>query len=106
MLAGSTAKLVCFQQDGNQFGMLPSDLDGATPPAAGTPNFVVELDPDGTNNLSMFNFHVDFGTPANSTFTGPTLIAVRRFHAALRAAGNCVKQPTVGSDLLEASATA
>ena len=103
MLAGSTAKLVCFQQDGNQFGMLPSDLDGATPPPAGTPNFVVEIDPDGTNNLSMFNFHVDFGTPANSTFTGPTLIAVPAF-TPLCSGGNCVKQPTVGSDLLDSLA--
>ena len=60
MLAGAAATIQCFQQNSSQFGMLPSDLDGATPPAAGTPNFFMELDPDGSANLSMFAFHVDF----------------------------------------------
>ncbi len=100
MLAGTSAQLICFQQNGNQFGMLPSDLDGATPPATGTPNFVVELDPDGSANLSMFKFHVDFTTPKNSTFTGPTLIPVPAF-TPLCGGGDCVKQPTALSDSLE-----
>ena len=103
MLAGAAATIQCFQQSSNDFGMLPADLDGATPPAAGTPNFVMELDPDGSANLSMFKFHVDFTTPSNSTFTGPTLIPVAAFtplcHTQSR--GRCVPQPTSGSDLLE-----
>jgi len=100
MLAGTSAQLICFQQNSNQYGMLPSDLDGATPPAAGTPNFVVELDPDGSANLSMFKFHVDFTTPKNSTFTGPKLIAVPAF-TPLCGGGDCVAQPTPLSDSLE-----
>ncbi len=103
MLAGTAATLVCFQQDGNQFGELPSDLDGATPPAAGTPNFVVELDPSGSANLDMFKFHVDFTTPASSTFTGPTLIPVAAF-TPLCNGGNCVPQPGTGTDLLDSLA--
>ena len=103
MLAGSAASLVCFQQNGNQFGELPSDLDGATPPAAGTPNFVVELDPSGSAALDMFKFHVDFTTPTNSTFTGPTLIPVAAF-TPLCFGGNCVPQPGTGTDLLDSLA--
>jgi Protein of unknown function (DUF1573)/Abnormal spindle-like microcephaly-assoc'd, ASPM-SPD-2-Hydin len=103
MLTGAAATLQCFQQSVNDFGMLPSDLDGATPPAAGTPNFVMELDPSSNAKLDLFKFHVDFTTPANSTFTGPTLIPVAAFtplcNSQLR--GACVPQPTAGSDLLE-----
>ena len=81
MLAGTTATQVCFTPTG-QFGMLPSDLDGATPPAAGTPNFFLELQRGGGANLAMYNFHVDFAIPSNSTFTGPTLIPIAAYKAA------------------------
>jgi hypothetical protein len=103
MLAGSTATIQCFQQNSQQFGMLPSDLDGANPPVAGTPNFFMEKSPDGSANLSMFKFHVDFVTPKNSTFTGPTQIAVPSFTPLCSGTSRnaCVKQPTAGSDLLE-----
>jgi hypothetical protein len=103
MLAGATATIQCFQQNSQQFGMLPSDLDGPTPPAAGTPNFFMELDPSGSANLDMFAFHVDFTTPSNSTFTGPTKIPVAAFTPLCntQTRGRCVRQPTAGSDLLE-----
>ncbi len=106
MISGSTATIQCFQQNSSQFGMLTSDLDGATPPPTGTPNFVMELDPSGSANLDMFKFHVDFTTPANSTFTGPTLIPVGAFTplCPTQNRGRCVRQPTVGSDLLESLA--
>jgi Abnormal spindle-like microcephaly-assoc'd, ASPM-SPD-2-Hydin len=103
MLTGATATIQCFQQNNQQFGMLPSDLDGPNAPAAGTPNFVMELDPSGSANIDMFKFHVDFVTPTNSTFTGPTLIPVAAFTplCPTQQRGRCVKQPTSGSDLLE-----
>ena len=103
MLAGAAATMQCFQQSSSYFGMLPSDLDGATPPAAGTPNFVMVLDPSGSANLDLFKFHVDFTTPANSTFTGPTLIPVAAFTPLCNTQyrGACVPQPDSGSDSLE-----
>ena len=103
MLAGSAATIQCFQRGSTEFGMLPSDLDGATPPAAGTPNFVMELDPTGAANLYMYKFHVDFTTPANSTFGSLTKIPVAAFTPLCNTQfrSQCVKQPTFGSDLLE-----
>jgi hypothetical protein len=101
MLAGKTATMQCFQQNLNQYSLLPADLDGATPPAAGTPNFFMELDPLGGADLDMFKFHVDFTTPKNSTFTGPTEIPVPAFSPLCPATGYCVTQPTAGSDVLE-----
>ena len=103
MLAGQPATMVCFQGNSSQWSYLPSDLDGPTPPAAGTPAFVMELDPSGSANLDLFKFHVDFTTPSNSTFTGPTRIPVAAFTPLCNTEyrGRCVQQPTGGSDLLE-----
>ncbi|HEX9013396.1 MAG TPA: hypothetical protein VF813_07765, partial [Anaerolineaceae bacterium] len=46
--------------------LLPADLDGTTPPPAGAAEIFGEIDPGSTFNL--WNFHVDWGSPAKSTF--------------------------------------
>ena len=89
MLAGTTATQVCFQQGSSVGGLLPSDLDGNTAPPAGSPNYMVYF---GTNNLNLYKFHVDFATPSNSSFTGPTVIPVAAF-SQLCSGGTCVVQP-------------
>ena len=69
--------------------LLPGDVDGAAPPPAGAPAYFIRhhddelLDP-GSNDpnedfLEIWEFHVDFATPGNSTFTGPTSIPVAEF---------------------------
>src|SRR6267143_2967785 len=89
MLAGQAATQVCFQQGSSVGGLLPSDLDGNTPPPTGSPNYMLFY---GTNTLNLYKFHVDFATPANSTFTGPTVINVAAFNP-LCNGGTCVPQP-------------
>jgi len=89
MLAGQSATQICFQQGSSVGGLLPSDLDGTTAPPAGSPNYMVYF---GTNNLNLYKFHVDFATPSNSTFTGPTTISVAAF-TPLCNGGTCVVQP-------------
>src|SRR5437870_103891 len=76
MLIGHAATQVCFQQGNSIGGLLPSDLDGTTPPPAGSPNYMISF---GSNSLELFKFHVDFITPANSTFAGPLTISVAPF---------------------------
>ncbi len=88
MLNGQPATQVCFQQGSSVGGVLPSDLDGATLPPAGSPNYLLFF---GTNNLNLLKFHVDFTTPANSTVTGPTAIPVSAF-TPLCNGGTCVPQ--------------
>jgi len=88
MLNGAAATQICFQQGSSVGGLLPSDLDGTTAPPAGSPNFLMFF---GTNSLNLFKFHVDFATPANSTFTGPTAISVASF-SPLCGGGTCVPQ--------------
>jgi hypothetical protein len=89
MLNGTAATQVCFQQNSSVGGLLPADLDGTTVPPPGSPNYMLFY---GSNTLNLFKFHVDFSTPTNSTFTGPTVIPVAAF-SPLCGGGTCVPQP-------------
>ena len=86
MRNGAAATQVCFQLSTSFGGLLPSDLDGATAPPAGSPNFFLNF---GTNSLNLWKFHVDFTTPANSTFAGPTSIPVAAFNVPCSGGGAC-----------------
>ena len=90
MLAGNAATMICFQQSSNVASVLPSDTDGTIKPASGEPAFFMNF---GTNSLNLWKFHVDFTTPANSTFTGPTTLAVASFTPLCNGGSNCVVQP-------------
>ena len=80
MLAGAPATFISLGITGgpNEESFLPANLDGSTLPPAGAPNTFVEW-PGGSNanNYKILHFHVDFATPANSTFTqfGPLVPA-------------------------------
>jgi hypothetical protein len=102
MLAGKAATMQCFQQSPSVASLLPSDLDGATPPSKGEPNFFLEL-ANTKNSLGLFKFHVDFTTPSNSRFRGPTNLRVAPFTEVCPTINNnaCIPQPAPG-ELLEA----
>ena len=91
MLTGAAATEQCFNTSNQIGGLLASDLDGLTQPPAGSPNFAVAL--STTASLAFFKTHIDFTTPANSTFTGPTSITVASFNE-LCGGGTCVVQPS------------
>lgn len=95
MLVGAAATQVCFQLSTSYGGLLPADLDGATAPPAGSPNYFVNY---GSSRLNVWQFKVDFATPANSTFTGPTAVAVPSFTAAC-GGGTCIPQPGTSNQL-------
>lgn len=74
MLDGLPAQMVKFDLFGvnpNFGGMLPADLDGPPPPA-GSPNYFVEVDDTifgfPTDSFRLWEFHVDWVSPAASTF--------------------------------------
>ncbi len=90
MLTGGPANAICFQENSTVASLLPSDLDGSTAPPTGEPNFYLEL--LSTTSLGLFKFHVDFTTPSNSTFTGPTSISVASFGEACGGFGSCIPQ--------------
>jgi hypothetical protein len=97
MLAGSAATQQCFQLASSFGGVLPSDLDGATPPPVGAPNYMLNF---GTNALNLWKFHVDWANTANTTLTGPTSIPVASFSPAC-SGGTCVPQPGHGKTTLD-----
>ena len=96
MLNGQAATQICFQQGPTVGGLLPADVDGTTAPPAGAPNYMLTY---GTNALELYKFHVDFGTPANSTFTGPVTIPVAAFTPLCNGAPGCVPQPGTTTQL-------
>lgn len=96
MLTGAAATQQCFQLSTSYGGLLPSDLDGTTPPPAGSPNFFMNF---GANSLNLWKFHVDWATPANSTFAGPTNIPVASFSPACSGGGTCIPQPNTSNKL-------
>jgi subtilisin-like proprotein convertase family protein len=89
MLTGAAATMECFDTSTAFGGLLASDVDGPTLPPAGSPNFIGAID---TTAIDFWKMHVDFTTPANATFTGPTMIPVAAY-SALCAGGTCVTQP-------------
>lgn len=96
MLAGQAATAVCFQKGQADYSLLPSDLDGATAPPAGSPNYFVELDGVSFTQLDLFKFHVDFVTPNNSTFTGPTKFNIASWKQICPGTRSCIPQPAPG----------
>jgi hypothetical protein len=95
MLAGAAATQQCYQLGTSYGGLLPSDVDGATAPPAGSPNFLLNF---GSNTLNLWKFHVDWTTPANTTLAGPTSIPVAAFSQACNG-GNCIPQPGTSQKL-------
>lgn len=106
MLQGLSAQMVYFDLQSvniDFFGQLPSDLDGMTPPPAGAPNYFFEVDDDsvapslGPDAMRIWKFHVDWTTPANSTFgvngTPNYTVTVSPFTQVCPTTRSCVPQP-------------
>ncbi len=88
MLTGAAATQQCFQLSSSYGGVLPADLDGATAPPSGSPNYMLNYT---ANALNMWRFHVDWANSANTTLTGPINIPVASFSAAC-GGGTCIPQ--------------
>src|SRR5260221_104861 len=82
-------------------GVLPSHLEGMTPPPPGSPNyFLMSFDDEafsttpvpGQDSYKLWKFHVDWTTPGSSTFTGPTTIPTDEMDINLCGFAPCVPQ--------------
>src|ERR1700730_2965372 len=89
---GATLRSIVVDVGPNSFALLPSNYRGTAPPA-GSPNYVV-----GESIVlfawDVFKFHVDYGFPPNSTFTGPTNVS----QAVYTSAPASVPEPPPGND--------
>jgi len=96
MIAGTYANTVCFQGSISLPTFVVTNWDGQTPPPAGEVAFFWQLDqrPNaGKNNLNAFQFHSDFTTLANNTFTGPVAIALPPYTDTCNNLKPCIPQP-------------
>ncbi|HEY8188006.1 MAG TPA: carboxypeptidase regulatory-like domain-containing protein, partial [Pyrinomonadaceae bacterium] len=90
-------------QVGDTYTLIPATFRFGTPPV-GRNEFFASIDsPPVANALSTLNkvhlwkFHVDFTTPANSTFTGPTDVTVNGFTNAWDSTENAAIVPQSGT---------
>lgn len=98
MVAGQSATFITTGITGgsSEDAYLPADLDGSTLPPSGAPNSFVEW--PGIGSYKIFHFHVDFVTPANSTFTLFAQPAAAGFTQLCPTTRACVPEPN-GSSL-------
>ena len=72
--------------------LLPADADGSAMPPAGSPQYFVSR---GPNELNVFEADIDWGTPSNSTLSGPGYIEVAPYSNS----GIVVDQPATTDNL-------
>lgn len=90
MLVGQPASVQMFPALGSAANpMLPSDLDGALPPPPGAPNYFLGFG----DTLTVYKLHVDWNTPANSTFTPTSSVPVAGFTQLCPTIRDCLAQP-------------
>lgn len=105
MLNGNPAGAVQFANvadlPANSFNVLmPADLDGSTPPPAGSPGYFYRpVDGDamggGGDRIELFTATINWASPATSTLAGPTNIPLLAFDSTLCGflSFGCVPQP-------------
>src|SRR5438067_1837166 len=91
MLLGQAATQQCFNTSTAYGGLLPADMTGTVQPPAGASNYVLGLGAT-SSTLAFWKFHVDWNTPSNSTFTGPTSLGVASYSEACSSTGTCIPQ--------------
>ena len=107
MLAGDpSASFIYFDYgpiDISAGGMLPTGMDGLSPPPVGTPNFFMEFRADEFGDpidaIRIYEFHADFATPANSTLTVRPDLPVASFDARQPPGRGDIEQPSGGENL-------
>ncbi|PVE22764.1 hypothetical protein DC522_19140 [Microvirga sp. KLBC 81] len=99
MLAGQPAGQIQFHVRPPSLILIPSDLNGPAPPT-NTPNtFARHVDGErfgGGDRLELFDFRVDWGNPANSTFALTATLPTAPFDTVLcepSLIGRCIPQP-------------
>jgi hypothetical protein len=98
MLNGETATYQEFNPGNFYASILPSDMEGTTPPPAGSPNYFATV--AGSNDrLRLWKFHVDWAAPAQSSLTGPINLTTAPYDPNLCGNGPCVPQPNTTQKL-------
>ncbi len=77
MIAGDPNAEMLFFNLGTSYGsLLPADADGATPPAVGTPNYLMNM---GTNSLRIWEANIDWANTSNSSVNLVKTVSTQSF---------------------------
>jgi len=100
MLNGNPATVQTFHLGTPTVILLPPDLAGPPPPAGTPAPYARPIDSaifGGSDRVEIWEFHVDWGNPALSTFTNTTTLLTDPFISGLCVPGNlfdnCIPQP-------------
>jgi hypothetical protein len=108
MLAGNPSPVVIsfvnpLSTEGAPFlgdGLLPADLDGSLPPPTDNPAYFIGTQDDGgpygatQDSIFIWEFDIDFGTPANSTFILTDVLPIAPYDTIFPCVGrSCIPQP-------------
>jgi len=89
MLVGASARQICVRTSTSYGSLLPSDLEGAALPPAGSPNYLLSIT---SSTLLSWKFSVNW-TAGTGTLTGPSTVpGVASFSRAC-GGGTCIPQP-------------
>jgi len=92
MLAGdSTAAQLCQMSPSDEFGYLPSDMDGPTTPVDGTPGLYITWQNNNPGQLYLRSLTLNFAG-GTATLSSPTTISVANDTLACGNGGQCVPQ--------------
>ncbi|MEA2486585.1 MAG: hypothetical protein QOF16_239 [Actinomycetota bacterium] len=110
MLKGAPARQMIFFVNSDLFGLLPSDLEGSTPPPSGAPNYLVVLRDDNlgdkADKVYLYAFFATWAHPRRSHIDGAAKLATDPMNSFLCRGGFfCVPQKGTGMKL-DASAGA
>lgn len=94
MLQGHPYRLIAEHLAPNDFNdiLLPADVDGHQPPAAGAAEVFAGL--TGTNTIALYYFHVDWDSPSLSVFSGPLALTTAPFNSSFSCAAPPGPPPT------------
>jgi hypothetical protein len=92
-MAGKATAMQCF--DTEEFGVIPADVDGTTPPPAGSPGLAMNFTRDA---LQLWQIRVDWDHPELSRMTGPVAIPVAQFDPACDVAPCIPQKPVSGKN--------
>lgn len=101
MLAGRTARQVCFNTTASEPALLPADADGTRPPGPTQDVPLMGLTTsEGAGALALYNLHVDWKNPKNSRLVPPVTVRTADYDIAClgyefqsRVTSACVPQP-------------
>lgn len=106
MLNGNPATFQTFHLSPPTVILLPGEVNGSLPPAGTPAPYARPIDGSifgGSDRVEIWEFHVDWGNPAESTFTNTATLSTDPFSSALCTAGdlddNCVPQPNTSTVL-------